>query len=67
MANALHPQHMKTGERVQELAEILAHGLIRLQARQSSRISADRGDCRLDFSPDQRGHGPVTEAAEPMS
>ena len=43
-------------ERLDEIAEILAAGLIRLRTRQSSPLSRDVGEIRLDFSPGQRGH-----------
>ena len=39
MSNALHPDHMTMDERLAEVAEILAAGLIRLRARQSSHLS----------------------------
>ena len=64
--NALSPDRMTAAERLAEVAEILARGLIRLRARQSSSVSADRGDSCLDFSPHQRGHGPVIEPTEIM-
>jgi hypothetical protein len=44
-------------ERVAEIGEILAAGLMRLEARKSSPISADCGDSSLHFSPDQSGAG----------
>ena len=57
--NPLHPRHMTAAERLDEIADILAAGLIRLSSRKSSQISADRGESSLDFSPDQSGHGVV--------
>ena len=51
-----YTKHMTAAERLDEIAEILAAGLIRLRARKSSQISADRGESSLDFSPDQSGH-----------
>ena len=54
--NPLHPRHMTVAERLNEIADILAAGLIRLRARKSSQISADHGESSLDFSPDQSGH-----------
>jgi hypothetical protein len=54
--NPLHPRHMSAAERLDEIADILAAGLIRLRARKSSALSRDRGESSLDFSPDQRGH-----------
>ena len=54
--NTLHPQQMTAAERLDEIADILATGLIRLRARKSTPLSHDRGESSLDFSPDQRGH-----------
>lgn len=56
MTNALHPNRMTTAERLDEAADILAVGLIRLRARKSSGFSRDRGESSLDFSPRQSGH-----------
>ena len=52
----LHPNHMTPDERLAEIAEILARGLIRLHARKSSPLSADRGDSSVDLPPHQSGH-----------
>jgi len=54
--NPLHPNHMTSAERIAELAEILARGLIRLRSRKSTPLSLDRGDSCLDFAPYQRSH-----------
>ena len=43
-------------ERLAEIAEILATGLMRLRARKSSGISADAGECSLDVPEHQSGH-----------
>jgi hypothetical protein len=43
-------------ERIAEIAEILAAGLMRLSARKSSPKSADFGESSVDFSPHQSGH-----------
>jgi hypothetical protein len=43
-------------ERLSELAEVLAAGLSRLEARKSSRKSAEFGESSLHFTPDQSGH-----------
>jgi hypothetical protein len=56
MSNALHPDHMTGPERLDEIAEILAVGLMRLRARQSSPLSPDRGESLLDCSGHQSGH-----------
>jgi hypothetical protein len=65
--NPLHPNQMTTAERLGELASILARGLIRLRARQSSKQSADRGDSCLDFPVHQSGHEPVDNPTESYS
>jgi len=57
--NAVHPTLMTPDERVREISEILAGGLTRLKARQSSRLSADRGESSLDCAGDQSGHANV--------
>jgi len=54
--NPLHPDHMTAAERIAELGEILARGLIRLRSRKSSPLSPDRGDSCLDFPPRRSGH-----------
>jgi hypothetical protein len=61
---ALNPAQISPSERITELAEILARGLIRLRAAKSSPLSADDGESSLDFPPDQSGHAPVTECTE---
>ncbi len=48
--NALNPDQMAPAERFAEIAEILAAGLMRLRARQSSPLSPDCGESSLDFS-----------------
>ena len=47
---------MTADERIAELGELLALGLMRLKARKSSRLSADPGDSSVDFLPDQSAH-----------
>lgn len=42
-------------DRISEIAELLALGLMRLQARKSSRIGPDRGESSLHFSPAESG------------
>lgn len=49
-------------ERITELGQILALGLIRLHARKSTQSSADRGDSSLDFTADRSSRAtPETE------
>ena len=45
-----------SAERIAEIAEILAAGLMRAVARKSSLISADTGESSLDILPNQSGH-----------
>jgi hypothetical protein len=47
---------MTARERLTEIAEILATGLTRLKARQSSALSADFGESSLDCAAHQSGH-----------
>ena len=54
--NALHPSHMSAAERLAEIAEILAAGLIRLKARKSSHLSADCGESSLDCAAHRSSH-----------
>jgi hypothetical protein len=56
MGNPLHPNHLTAPERLAELANILAAGLMRLRARQSTPLSADCGDSSLDCAAQQSGH-----------
>ena len=57
MSLALHPDHMTAAERLEEISEILAAGAMRLMARKSTRLSADAGDCSVDFTGHQSVHG----------
>ena len=52
----LHPNHMTLEERLAELGQILARGLVRLHARKSSPLSADDGDSFVDLPPHRSGH-----------
>jgi hypothetical protein len=53
---------MPAADRIQEVAEILAIGLSRLETRKSSRKSADFGESLLHFTPDQSGDAPSRSA-----
>ena len=55
MTNALHPDRMSAAERLDEIAELLAAGLMRLQARKSSHLSAV-GESLLDCAAHQSSH-----------
>jgi len=57
MSIALHPDHMTSAERLDEIAEILAAGAMRLMAQKSSRLSADTGDSSVDFTASQSVYG----------
>jgi len=80
MTTRTHPD--KPAERLAQIAEILAAGLMRLRARKSSQISADCGESSVDFSRHQSVHadpplwssthegnraGAPTEGGEPQS
>ena len=62
--NPLPPDRMSAAERLGELASILGDGVVRLRARKSRRLSADRGESCLHFPPDQCRHGPVETNSE---
>jgi hypothetical protein len=51
------PCQPSPSERLTELAEILALGLMRLRARKSSQLSGHRGESSLDFKAEQSGRG----------
>jgi hypothetical protein len=59
--NVLNPNRMSAEERLDEVAEILVAGLMRLQARKSSALFGNGGESCLDFSSHQRGHAPTGE------
>ena len=48
-ANALHPDRMTADERLDEVADILAAGFLRLRTRESANNSSDFRDFPLDF------------------
>ena len=56
MPNTSASDLLSPGEHIAEIGEILALGLIRLRARKSTELSADRGDSWLDCVADQSGH-----------
>jgi hypothetical protein len=51
-------------ERLAELASILAAGLVRLRARQSSRLSGERENSLVDFTANQSGHAAEIQRTE---
>jgi hypothetical protein len=56
MSNAIHPKHLSISGRLEEIAEILAAGLMRLHARKSSPLSPHVGERSLDCAGHQSGH-----------
>ena len=54
--NGVNPDRLTPAERLAELGRILAAGLIRMKARQSSPLSADRGESTVDLSGAKSGH-----------
>jgi hypothetical protein len=61
MHNGIDPRHLFAAERLAEVAEILAAGLMRLRARKSSHLSADPGESSLDCTAHRSGHADVLE------
>ena len=57
--------HESATERLGEIAEILAAGLMRLEARKSSRKYPEIGESSLHFTPDQSGDAPPCSAEVP--
>lgn len=57
MHNALDPNRMSAAERLAEIGEILAAGLIRLRARQRDAEARRSGESSFDFPGDQSVHG----------
>ncbi len=55
--NGFDPTLMESAERLSELAEILALGLLRLRARDSVRESSELGEFPLDFAARPSVHG----------
>lgn len=62
MSNALHPDLMTAPERLDEIAEILVAGLMRLTARKSTPLSAHSGESSLDCAGRQSGHADVLKS-----
>jgi hypothetical protein len=56
MSNPLAPTRMSPAERLAELGRILAAGLIRMKASQSSPLSADLGESSVDLARTKSGH-----------
>ncbi|CUW37091.1 conserved protein of unknown function [Magnetospirillum sp. XM-1] len=56
---ALSPDRMTAAERLDEVAEILATGAMRMLARKSTRLSPDGGDSSVDFTANRSVYGEV--------
>lgn len=59
MLNAVHPDHMTATERLDEVASILAMGILRLRGK-ANKLNAF-GDICLDFKGGQSVHGRETD------
>jgi hypothetical protein len=57
--NPLHPNMLGPAERTDEIAEILAAGLMRLRSRKSSPFSACTRESSLDCTAHPSGHADV--------
>ena len=57
--NPLFPERMSAQARLAEIGRILAAGVMRLNAAQSSGLSAENGDSFVDFSPRKSGGRPA--------
>ena len=58
------PHHSSPGERIVEIAALLAEGLMRLRAPKSSAIDREFGESSLHISPDQSGDAAAWEIGE---
>ncbi len=56
LPNPIDPERLSAAERLDEIAEILAAGLMRLRARKSTPLSAHPGESSLDCPAHQRSH-----------
>jgi hypothetical protein len=56
MFTALRPDLMTPAERLDEIAEILASGILRLRARLRAPQGTTTEQVRVDFSPRRSGH-----------
>ena len=64
MSLGLDPNQMRAEERLSEIAEILAVGLMRHRARQSSVVFGSHGESSLAYSADQSGHAETLRRRE---
>ena len=56
LPNPLSPTLMTPMERRAELCSILARGLVRLKARESTELLCENGESSLHFTADRSGH-----------
>jgi hypothetical protein len=56
MHNGVDPGRLSASERLDEIAEILAVGLMRLKLRKSSHLSAESRESSLDCAAQQSSH-----------
>jgi hypothetical protein len=56
MSNRLPPHLMTSAERLDEIAEILAAGILRVRARLRAPQGSTPEQVRVDFSPRRSGH-----------
>jgi hypothetical protein len=56
MSNALRPDLMTPAERLDEIAEILAAGILRVRVRLRAPQGSTSEQVRVDFSPRRSGH-----------
>jgi hypothetical protein len=56
LSNALDPDLMTPTERLDEIAEILAAGILRIRARLRAPQGSTTEQVRVDFSPRRSGH-----------
>jgi hypothetical protein len=56
VANSVRPDFMTPAERLDEIADILAAGILRLRARVSAPRGSTAEQVRVDFLPKQSGH-----------
>jgi hypothetical protein len=62
--NALNPNAMTAAERIREIGEILAAGILRLKARESAGNVVDRRETSLDFPATRSVHGRKKQTRE---
>ena len=56
MTSPIHPDRMTPAECLDEIAEILAAGIMRVRARLRAPQSSTKKQFRVDFSPGRSGH-----------